>query len=163
MKLDTTKQVSRKGNRYCGPLVIAAITDTSTGEAAELVRDCGETSRNCTKPIVGIRQSEMWSVLTGLGYACEWRSAGRYRQRTDYSTCTHVYLKYPTLRQWVKTLNPALTVVVHLRGHYVLVHNGHLCDTYTSGKWVPFADAPHLRCKVRNYLNVTLPGENLEV
>lgn len=174
MRIDTTKPVSRAGNKFCGPLTIAAITDATPGEAAELIFDCADRSkrhRSLKSPagVKGIYNTEMLAVLRGLGYRCFWESGiasatyirfiGMTRRTvTDGAPYSSLIwkIKRRTLRTFVAKLDPALTVVVQLRGHYILIHDGKLCDTYTNGAWVAFADAPHMTKPIYNYMIVEL-------
>jgi hypothetical protein len=62
----TRQNVVRDGNRYCGPLVIAALLGCSTSEAAAQVREATNTDR----PIKGMYNSDLIRTLAANGYQC---------------------------------------------------------------------------------------------
>lgn len=59
----TRQSVDRSGNRYCGPLVIAALLGCSTAEAAEKVR----LATNSDRAIKGMFNHEMVKTLERVG------------------------------------------------------------------------------------------------
>jgi hypothetical protein len=60
----TRQSVDRSGNRYCGPLVIAALLGCSTAEAAAKVREAADTDR----AIKGMYNNEMVKTLAANGF-----------------------------------------------------------------------------------------------
>lgn len=99
--IDTTRPVDRTGNNYCGPLVLAAICGTSTGE---IVRDIADERarlggvRLCNGNIKRVRgrtpdkvrgtyDSELFMVLNQHGCAVENVDVGaRYRRQFACAT-----------------------------------------------------------------------------
>lgn len=83
MNIDTTKPVDRTGNIYCGPLVVAAILGTSTGNiAAEVARmrvanggavtTTGKVRRvraRTAEAIRGTHTGELEALLTRAGFS----------------------------------------------------------------------------------------------
>jgi hypothetical protein len=63
----TRQSVNRDGNRYCGPLVIAALLGCSTSEAAAKVREAANTDR----AIKGMFNGEMLKTLAWNGFKIE--------------------------------------------------------------------------------------------
>jgi hypothetical protein len=59
----TRQSVDRDGNRYCGPLVIAALLGCSTAEAAAKVR----LATNSDRAIKGMFNNEMLKTLVRVG------------------------------------------------------------------------------------------------
>lgn len=133
--IDTTQAVDRNGNRYCGPLVIAAITGLTSGEAAAKVRTV--TGR----PIVrGLHTSEIEFTLRALGHK---------------TTRTYPPSPKPTLRKWLEgSRSPFTPYIVALTGHFVIIKGNMFCDTFTKGEWVPLNKAPHMRCRVTTVIQV---------
>jgi hypothetical protein len=62
-RLITRTNVVRDGNRYCGPLVIAALLGCTTAEAAAKVR----LAINTDKPINGMYNGDMLKTLVRVG------------------------------------------------------------------------------------------------
>jgi hypothetical protein len=60
----TRKSVDRSGNRYCGPLVLAALLGGTSAEAAAKVREAAGTDR----AIKGISNHEMLKTLAANGF-----------------------------------------------------------------------------------------------
>lgn len=59
----THRNVSQEGNRYCGPLVLAALLGCTTAEAAAKVR----LATNSDRAIKGMHNAEMVNTLVRVG------------------------------------------------------------------------------------------------
>ena len=107
-------------NRYCGPSVISAVTDLTTGEAARLIRQQTGRSR-----VTGANTSE---VLRALGtcniQATRWRRPGVRLNRTSG----------PTLAGWLtmskEERTPGRVFLISAGWHWQLVSG----RRYTCGR-----------------------------
>lgn len=132
--IDTTQAVDRNGNRYCGPLVIAAITGLTSGEAAAKVRTV--TNR---RAIRGMTRGEVEATLLALGHKL---------------TVTPVVGRM-TLGQWLQTSrSPWTPYIIGITSHVVVIKGNMFCDTFTNGEWVPLTKAPHMRCRLNRIIQV---------
>lgn len=145
MQLDTSKPVDRTGNRYCGPLVIAAITGMSTADAAAALRRI--TGR--TSAVKLVRHEELISTLSALGFVM--RRMEIPKHVADVPIFGRKVRKWigPTLTEWLrKRPDQRAAYVVHVKRHYLLVKGRKMVDTHTGGEWTWLRDAPHRRKRV---------------
>lgn len=150
MQLDTTKKVDRTGNRYCGPLVIAAITGMSTADAAaSLRRITGRTSA-----VKRVKNTELVATLSALGFVM--RRIEVPKRLADVPMFGRTVRKWigPTLTEWLRTGRDRphrnAAYIVHLSNHFLLVKGRKQIDTHTDGQWTWLRDAPHRRKRVRH-------------
>lgn len=183
MKLKNTK-VDRSGNRYCGPLVLAAILGCTTAEAtakARLANDSREaykgmcnadvirtlkvygrtvTEEPVPKMLVAARcVGEPKGVVTHGFDITETFKDGRVIKCVVSSERVQycaVKIQGVTFAAWLKQrLDKAGTYLVNVTGHYVLVSGRQFVDTYTRGEWVNIGKAPHRRCRVEHVWRIT--------
>jgi hypothetical protein len=153
MNLDTRSKVDRTGNRYCGPLVIAAITGMSTSEAARSLRRI--TGRQSA--VKSVNHQEIMATLSALGYVM--RRTEIPRHLADVSIFGVKVRKWigPTFTEWLRTRpDPNAAYVVHIPRHYLLVKGRKMVDTHTDGEWTWLRDAPHRRKRVCNVWRIEL-------
>ena len=170
-KITRTNVEDRSGNRYCGPLVIAALLGVSTTEAAAKVRD---TDPRITA-VKGMYNSTMVSTLRNNGYrvieetvpkhlvrkpfagthwSYDWR---RDSQDTDESAYSPLMKVGPTFAEWLRSRDECQrvsTYVVVVSNHYVLVSGRKMVDTFTKGVWTAIGKAPHRRKRVESVYRV---------
>jgi hypothetical protein len=148
MDLDTQTKVNRKGNRYCGPLVIAAITGKSTAEAAASLRRI--TGRESA--VKKVRHDELIATLSALGFVM--RRMTIPRRVADVPMFGRKVRKWigPTLTEWLRTgrdrQHENSPYIVHVSHHYLLVKGRKMIDTFTDGEWTWLREAPHRRKRV---------------
>lgn len=156
MNLDTRSKVDRSGNRYCGPLVIAAITGLSTAEAAaSLRRITGRTSA-----VKRVNHVELISTLSALGFVMLRREIPRHV--ADVPIFGRKVRKWigPTFTEFLRTRpNYNATYIVHVANHYLLVKGRKMVDTHTDGQWTWLRDAPHRRKRVRTAWLIQRKGD----
>jgi hypothetical protein len=182
MKLNT-KSVDRTGNLYCGPLVIAALLNCSTGEATAAVRRV--TGKDGA--IKGMHNGSVLATLQAHGYTCAempvpkvciaargvgepkgvvthgaafWKDATGHRlpqaHEGDYAQWCAMKMTGITFAAWLRQRkNKAGTYLVNVTGHYVLVSGRKFVDTYTKGEWVNIGKAPHRRTRVVKVWEIT--------
>ena len=107
-------------NRYCGPSVISAVTNLTTGEAARLIR-----KQNGRKAIRGAYTHEVLDALRACNIKCfQWSKAGvRLSRKTG-----------PTLARWLKLSKEDRTsgrVFLIAAGHHWQLVSGR---RYTCGR-----------------------------
>ena len=107
-------------NRYCGPSVISAVTDLTTGEAARLIRQ--QTGKPCVK---GTYTSDVRHALEACGIqATRWRRPGVRLNRTSG----------PTLAGWLtmskEERTPGRVFLISAGWHWQLVSG----RRYTCGR-----------------------------
>ena len=148
--------VDMTGNKFCGPLVIAALAGISTGEAAEHVRRSNQNIRS----VKGLRIGDLRFTLQKLGLLM-------YEERIDmrevpkaFSDRTHS--AGPTLAEWLRTRSrPTDTHIVVVADHYILVSGRKMVDTWTKGEWTFIGSAPHRRKRVRRVYRIERIDSNV--
>lgn len=95
----TSRSVDRDGNRYCGPLVLAALLGCTTAEAAAKVREATDTDRS----IKGMYSRELTATLAANGFTVaklevpkHYEPRRRIGQRVEDAVeyCTNTWTKY---------------------------------------------------------------------
>jgi hypothetical protein len=140
--MNTQIQIDRTGNRYCGPLVIAAVLGVSTAEAAaEVRRHTGGYA------VRGLSPGRLLATLAGNGK----RIIEHHVPRSFVKVFGRQMCKGPTLAAWLRSRTPEQMkqpFIIFVTGHYVLVKGRKFVDTFTKGEWVFIRSAPHRRCRV---------------
>lgn len=137
--VDTSQAISRHGNSYCGPLVIAAVAGLTTGEAAAKVRSI--LSHRYQHAVKGMRTRDVEFVLNTLGH------------KTTYMG--FIPGRGPTLRKWLEgSRSPWTPYLIAVTNHFVIIKGNTFCDTFTKGEWVLLTKAPHMRCRVNTILQI---------
>jgi len=172
MKRITRANVTdRAGNKYCGPLVLAALLGTSTAEAAGIVR--GQSGR---RAIRGMYHPELITALRANGYdVVEEAIELRYRAHHSFgggqwytneqdpdmppghrgAPFTPVKRVGPTFAEWLRSRQvPSATHIVVVSNHYVLVQGRKMVDTHTHGVWTFIRSAPHRRKRVEKVFRI---------
>lgn len=152
MRLETTKPVDRTGNRYCGPLVIAALAGFSTAEAAAALRRA--TGR--THAVKSVSNTEVCCTLKALGYEMRRETVKRERRMIHCFGRSREKWIGPTFAEWLRSREDCTaTHIVNVGGnHYVLVKGRKMVDTFTKGEWVFIRSAPHRRKRVTEVFRV---------
>lgn len=119
-----------KGNRYCGPAVISALTQCTTDEASRLIR-----SVNGKRFVTGTSYGDL---TTSLGL-CGIRSALLYKYQTQR----------PTLAKWLEQTEqlrkPGRVFLVCAGNHWQVISS----DTYVCGIIGTVVDVSHSKVKRR--------------
>lgn len=138
LTLDTSKPVDRTGNAYCGPLVVAAIMGTSTGDVASQVyamRKAGESPRKMKRvpaAVKGTTGSELVRLLQARGYAVYDTDIGaRYRPQ-DFRT----YYADNDANKSYRTPNPLVAITEYPLAPWSLVRR----VLPTLGDWLRHTD-----------------------
>lgn len=183
MKLKNTK-VDCSGNRYCGPLVMAAILGCTTAEAtakARLANDSREDYKGMSngevirtlrvygrkvdeepvpKACVADRRiGEPKGVVThGYDITETFKDGRGVKCVVSIGRVQYCAIKTQgvTFAAWLKQRkDKAGTYLVNVTGHYVLVSGRQFVDTHTRGEWVNIGKAPHRRCRVQRVWRIT--------
>lgn len=149
---------------YCGPTVLAAITN----RPVKVVKECIWSSRGEHKPGDIDRNIPKRSVIRGTG---EWDLSYVLQRLAGYRLKSCRCIDKPTLAGWLKARTPderQRTFILNVsfgksgglfgpksdRGHWVAVRGNTFVDTFTSGQLVATSKAPHRRKRVTQVLEV---------
>jgi hypothetical protein len=126
---------------YCGPTAICAVTGRST---ADVLRACHlYMKRPRSRPIVGMYDVQITSVLAMLGYRCD---IDQYYNDDGLK---------PTFGQFMRGRSPKSgTAIVRFSEHVgAFSYDEYVC-TRTDGLLVPVAQSPYLRSRVHCIIEV---------
>jgi len=128
---------------YCGPIVVAAITDFPVSRIEQVIHDHRNDAADARKTIVGTTTEEVAAALSLFGYELNEIAAFHHLERKAR----------PTLWTWMQTPRNAwahylLAVHKGRDGHWICVKGTKMCDTFTEGEWVFVADGPHRGARI---------------
>lgn len=147
MRIDTTATVDRSRNKYCGPLVLAAILGITTAEAAERIRRATGTGR----AIKRVEIDELMTTLHANGYRMQPFAVRKERRTYRAFGIEHTKHVGPTFAAWLRSrskMNVPHTYIVLVQKHVLLVKGRKMIDTFTDGEWRFISKAPHRRKRV---------------
>lgn len=121
------------GSRYCGPVVLSAVTGIGTKELGVLIR----AKNRQIKAVKGIWNSDLLGVLDH--FSVRYTPAPR-----SFKPCV--------FRTWLQDYRAKdKTYIVCLTDHYVAVRNDDIICTQFGGKITPIASSKHLGKRVKQY------------
>ncbi|MEL6287886.1 MAG: hypothetical protein AAFQ42_11540 [Pseudomonadota bacterium] len=139
---------------YCGPVVVAAITDFSVSRVEDEIRSARRAlgdlaGAEADAVIKGTTTADVDAALGVFGY--------RLAQLADHQ---HLPAKErPTVWSWMQRPRSAfahyvLAVMKGREGHWICVRGTKMCDTFTNGRWVFVADGPHRGARILEVFQV---------
>ncbi|MGI9405100.1 MAG: hypothetical protein ACR2O4_01910 [Hyphomicrobiaceae bacterium] len=123
---------------YCGPVVVAAITDFPVSTIEDVIRNHRSDPKDAQKIIQGTTTEEVAAALAVFGFELEAVEDFHHLERKQR----------PTLWAWMQKprsvwAHHILAVQKGKQGHWVCVKGTKICDTFTDGKWVFASEGPH--------------------
>lgn len=140
---------------YCGPTAIAAITNAPISKVHKMARRIrgpkfryverkggnGYVKKAYKAPIKGMHNSELLTVLKRLKV-----------KPKEYHSFVGTGEKKQSLRAFMDDYgNVSGPFIVNVTNHYVAVYKGMICDTWTRGKPISFAEYGGRNRKVEKY------------
>ncbi|MEO0618847.1 MAG: hypothetical protein AAFZ01_06150 [Pseudomonadota bacterium] len=128
---------------YCGPVVLAAITDFPVSRIEHEIRAVRDDATSAEQIIKGTTTQEVRSALGVFGYEmCEIANFHDLERKLR-----------PTVWSWMQRPRSAFSyyvLAIHKgrEGHWICVRGTKMCDTFTGGDWVFVSDGPHRGARI---------------
>lgn len=130
---------------FCGPTVIASITNTPVSRVKALVRKI--TGR---RNVTGMYNSGVRKALEAKGLKCKYRRLSYGGQKTEDKQTFAQWLA-KEYRYWPKSI-----YVIEFTSHFVAVYGDYFVDSSTGGKVIPLSELKRWkRARIDSILEVT--------